>query len=68
MLGMERIDAASLAYQSGVHRGNPASAISSVSLNYRVADWGVTLVRRTHSAGLPLAPTALAGARRVDWI
>ena len=62
MLGMGRIDAASLDHRSGVHRGNPASARANVNLSYRIADWSVALVRRKDSPRLPPASEALEGA------
>jgi CRISPR associated protein Cas1 len=53
MLGMGRIEAAKVAYRSGVHRENSTPARANVSFSYRIADWGVTLVRRTDSRRLP---------------
>ena len=61
---MGRIDTASLAYEQSVLSTNPASAIANVEPQLSIADWGVTLVCRPHSAGLPSAPKALARRRQ----
>ena len=52
---MGRIEKARLAYRSGVHRRNSTLPRANVSLGYRIADWGVTLVRGAYSQRLPSA-------------
>ena len=62
---MGRIDAASLAYEQSVLKTNPAAAREHSNIRDSITNRCVALVCWSNPAGLPTAPTALAGASGV---
>jgi hypothetical protein len=62
MLGMGRIDAASLAYERSVLATNPAAAREHSNICDSITNWCLALVCRQDPARLPAASTALASA------
>ena len=62
---MGRLKAACLAYEHSVLSTNPAAARKHSNIRDSITNWCVALVCRSNPAGLPTAPTALAGASGV---
>ena len=62
MLGMGRIEAASLAYERSVLATNTAAARGRIIICYSSTDWSFPLVRGSDSRRLPSASATLGGA------
>jgi hypothetical protein len=67
MLGMGRIEAASLADERSVLAKDPAAARGHSNRYHSITNWCLALVRGQNPARLPTTPEALGSTRGNDW-
>jgi len=67
VLGMERIEPASLAYKRSFLATNPATTCENSNRRDSVTDWSLPLVRGADSRRLPSSSEVLADAGGTGW-